>query len=86
MEQKSHWRNNSWEVLQTLMKPDQDNQNKTFHWYFPFTWLRNKVNVQCKKKLAMTELYAGSKNKYSDISIPKQHPYNNVLEYTMKEK
>lgn len=34
----------------------------------------------------MTELYAGSKNKYSDISIPKQHPYNNVLEYTMKEK
>lgn len=49
MEQRSHWRNNSWEVLQTLMKPDQDNQNKTFHWYFPFTRLRNKANVQCKK-------------------------------------
>lgn len=34
----------------------------------------------------MTELYGGRKNKYSAISIPKQHLYNNVLEYTMKEK
>lgn len=81
MGQKSHWRNNSWELLPMPIKPDQDNQNKTLYWYFPLTWLRNKTNIQCKSGWLLLSYMQVAKARTVPYLSQSNIHINNVLEY-----